>query len=303
MSEMAHKQPIHVAVLGAVFFEIEPLLQTLGSPGLESLVGQGYCIRDFDGLTLLVGTTGIGKVNGAITTTALLERFRIENIWDIGCAGAYPDGPLGIGDVLVTRATLCGDEGVLTRDGIQSCRSIGIPLVAQEGKEHYDAFALDDSEAFRAASTLTPAGRYTLSEDVLQAMPLELSWERDCFGSLAEGGSFQILYGPSLTVGLSSGDPETARNRYAHYRALAENMEGSAIAQTCLRYGVPMLECRGMSNVAGDRDKSRWRLRQALDHCHGVVRAWLAGFSRTAVRLHGDAASVAAAMRNERGVE
>jgi futalosine hydrolase len=302
LSEMAQKQPIHVAVLGAVPFEIEPLFQTLGSSGLESLLGQSYCICHFGGLTVLVGTTGFGKVNGAITTAALLERYRIESIWNIGCAGASPDGPLRVGDVLVTQATLCGDEGVLTQGGIQSCRSIGIPLVAEEGKDHYDAFALNESAAFRTASEITPSGRYSISEGVLQAMPRELSWDGDCFGSLAEGGTFQILHGPSLTVGMTSGDPETARKRFEHYRAFAENMEASAIAQTCLRYGVPMLECRGMSNVAGDRDKSRWRLRKALDHCHGVVRAWLAGFSGDAARHHVEAHSSGSAMRNERGV-
>jgi futalosine hydrolase len=37
-----------------------------------------------------------------------------------------------------------------------------------------------------------------------------------------------------------------------------------------------MLECRGMSNVAGDRNRTHWRLREALDHCHGVLRTWLA---------------------------
>jgi futalosine hydrolase len=299
---MALKQRIHVALLGAVPFEIEPLLPVLGSPKGDSLLGQRYAVGHFGGLTVLVGTTGIGKVNGAITTTALLERFRIENVWNVGCAGAFPDGPLRVGDVLVAQKTLCGDEGVLTREGILSCRAIGIPVASREGTDHYDGFALSESSAFRAALENTPAGRYSLSEGVLHGISRELSWEGVCFGSLAEGASFQVVYGPSLTVGMASGDPETARKRFEHYRAFAENMEGSAIAQTCLRHGVPMMECRGVSNVAGDRDKRFWQLPEALEHCHGVVRAWLAGLNGDATGLRADDVSFGAAARNEKGV-
>lgn len=262
--------------------EIEPLLATLGSSMQEhSLLGQTAYTGMVSSLSVLIGSTGIGKVNAAATTAALLERFSIEAVWNIGCAGAYPSGPLSVGDVLVSQVALCGDEGVLTRGGPQSGREIGIPLASRGDEVFYDAFPLHNSPAFKWISAITPPGRYILKGDGVHGIPRELSWEGDCFGCLAAEASFQVVHGPSLTVGMSSGDPETAQRRFEHYLAFAENMEGSAIAQTCMRYGAPMLECRGMSNVAGERDKRCWRMHEALSHCHGVARTWLKGLGST----------------------
>lgn len=278
--DMCLKPRIHIAVLGAVPFEIEPFLAALVSPVASSQLGQAYWTARFGGLSLLVGTTGIGKVNGAITTAALLERFLVDCVWNIGCAGAYKAGPLGVGDVLVSDVTLCGDEGVLVEDGFESSRAIGIPVVSRPGRIFFDSFPLGESAVYSAVSALVPPGRYCLGESGLVAIPEVSSWEGDCFGSMAQSGSFQILYGPSLTVGMASGAPEVARKRCQHYQAYAEDMEGSAVAQTCLRYDVPMIECRGISNMAGDRDKSHWRLREAMTNCHGVAQSWLEALSQ-----------------------
>jgi futalosine hydrolase len=48
-------------------------------------------------------------------------------------------------------------------------------------------------------------------------------------------------------------------------------MEGGAVAQVCLRYQVPFLEIRGLSNWAGNRDKRRWNLAKALDNCQRAI--------------------------------
>ncbi|NBU41927.1 MAG: futalosine hydrolase [Planctomycetia bacterium] len=46
--------------------------------------------------------------------------------------------------------------------------------------------------------------------------------------------------------------------------AVAEDMEGFAVALACRLAGVPLDIVRGISNDAGDRDKARWRLPTAL---------------------------------------
>ena len=72
-----------------------------------------------------------------------------------------------------------------------------------------------------------------------------------------------------------SGDPEVAGERFQRYGAYAENMEGSAVAQACLRFQLPMAECRGISNWAGIRAKETWRLEKSIAHCHGIIINWL----------------------------
>ena len=46
--------------------------------------------------------------------------------------------------------------------------------------------------------------------------------------------------------------------------ALAEDMEGFAVAVACKLCAVPLFVVRGISNRAGDRDKANWKVLEAL---------------------------------------
>ena len=52
----------------------------------------------------------------------------------------------------------------------------------------------------------------------------------------------------------------------AHKQAAdVESMEGAAFHYSCLQAGIPFLQLRGLSNLVGDRDKSRWQITTALN--------------------------------------
>ena len=72
--------------------------------------------------------------------------------------------------------------------------------------------------------------------------------------------------GPALvSVAQASGDAKTAEAVAArHPGASAEEMEGYAVALAAARFGVPVSIVRGIANRAGDRDRSRWRVEEAL---------------------------------------
>lgn len=61
----------------------------------------------------------------------------------------------------------------------------------------------------------------------------------------------------------SDADVQTYLQRFPD--AAAEDMEGFAVAFACQLQHVPLTIVRGISNIAGDRDKSRWRIADALD--------------------------------------
>jgi futalosine hydrolase len=42
-------------------------------------------------------------------------------------------------------------------------------------------------------------------------------------------------------------------------------MEGAAVAQACLRYGLDCLEIRGISNLVEERDLEKWEIRRAVE--------------------------------------
>ncbi len=55
-------------------------------------------------------------------------------------------------------------------------------------------------------------------------------------------------------------------HRMAHeLNADVESMEGAAFHYVCLQAGLPFLQLRGLSNMVGDRDKSRWHMTDALN--------------------------------------
>jgi futalosine hydrolase len=77
------------------------------------------------------------------------------------------------------------------------------------------------------------------------------------------GGSRSDLL---LSVCAAAASAEDVRHRkQAFPAAMAEDMEGFAVAFACRLRGVPVDVVRGISNVAGDRDKSRWQVAAAVE--------------------------------------
>jgi futalosine hydrolase len=222
-----------------------------------------------------MGTTGVGKVNAAATAAAALTSFKTVEVWNVGCAGAYEGSGLEIGDVLISENCICADEGILRKEGPMSTSTLAIPLVLKDGRPFFDSFPLDESLARAQMRAILPAGMFSTdpSGGIRPAGFLDEHGDSPAPGYYPEKKRpFRVQYGPSLTVGMASGDVDTADARFRSFHAMAENMEGSAIAQTCLLFDVPFLEFRGISNMAGVRDKARWDLRVAMEHCLSVIK-------------------------------
>jgi futalosine hydrolase len=289
---------IDVAILGAVSQEISALTEFLDGCRVYPFRCQTIWVGKYSSLSVLMGATGLGKVNAAITSASLLERFSVTQVWNVGCAGAYPEGPLQVGDVLITDKAFCGDEGVITQKGVLPVSEIGIPLIVCNGEEFYDVLPLHWERDLPALIATTPPGIYWQKRGLppTRAYPRAEERRQESHRTGAKGTTtcafsppsvhpadddqpdqdiFRLIHGPSLTVSMASGDPEIAGERFQRHRAYAENMEGSAVAQTCFRFRIPVMECRGISNIAGVRSKETWQLEKSIAHCHGIVINWL----------------------------
>ncbi|MFD3519368.1 futalosine hydrolase [Streptomyces sp. NPDC058653] len=74
------------------------------------------------------------------------------------------------------------------------------------------------------------------------------------------------VHAPVLTVSTVTGSAaRTAELTARHPRAAAEAMEGFGVAEAAAAYGVPVVEIRAVSNAVGPRDRSAWRIGQALE--------------------------------------
>ncbi|MEU9102489.1 futalosine hydrolase [Streptomyces sp. NPDC048361] len=96
--------------------------------------------------------------------------------------------------------------------------------------------------------------------------------------------ALDAAHGTILTVTTATGTAERAAElRTRHPRALAEAMEGFGVAEAADQYGLPVLEIRAISNEVGPRDRSAWRIGDALAALTGafgklppVLESWTA---------------------------
>lgn len=190
--------------------------------------------------------SGMGKTNAAHTATVLLEKYSPELIILFGIGGAYPSSGLELGDVAIAEKEIYGDEGILLKDGFHDTEFIGIPLFKKGNKKYFNEFPLDKKFIRRCVSALRPA---------LCPLPLAPN---------VKSGTF-------VTVSTCTGTRKRALELEEKHNAICENMEGAAVAQVCAIYGVPLLEIRGISNIAEDRDKGNWDLKLAADNCQEAV--------------------------------
>ncbi len=183
-----------------------------------------------DDRDVVLAEAGIGKVNVAMVATLLASRFSAESLVFSGVAGGL-DPDLGIGDLVIGNHAVQHDCGVIENAKLQSYQAGHVPFFNPTDKLGY---AADSDLMRRVASKL----------DGMTLPPL----------TAEAGGAGQpakIVYGTIL-----AGDQyihcETTRERlHREFDAKAVAMEGGAIAQVAERLGLPWLEIRALSDLAG----------------------------------------------------
>lgn len=172
-----------------------------------------------------LGITGVGVAAACTTLGALCCMGKPDFMVMVGSAGSLPHSGLAVGDTVVAETEILAELGVVAGPGTGDAREMNLPGVMQE-------IPLDQGLSSRLLDC---------AEDVGTA-----------------------VYGRSLTVVGSSADAAQARERAVRFHALAENMEGYALALAGHRFGFKTAEIRGISNGAGDRDKSHWDFKKAM---------------------------------------
>ncbi len=90
--------------------------------------------------------------------------------------------------------------------------------------------------------------------------------EQDIIGDVLPLTNFGGTQCQILTVCAASSTSSDVDVRLSNYpEAAVEEMEGFSVATAAKMCGVPFCLVRGISNRAGDRDKSNWKIREALE--------------------------------------
>jgi futalosine hydrolase len=169
---------------------------------------------------------GFGPVAAAARTAALLARDQPARVLLVGIAGRLDDR-LTIGAASLFEQVACFGIGVGSHDGFVPAAQLGWPQ--WPGDQADGSPVIGDVIACRTDRVATPGAELLLTACAASATAADVLDRRRLF-------------------------PD----------AVAEDMEGFAVAFACRMAGVPLDIVRGISNVAGDRDHSRWQTNAAL---------------------------------------
>jgi futalosine hydrolase len=164
---------------------------------------------------------GVGKTGAACATATRLAQGGIKAVVSFGLAGAYPSARLSVGDVVVATKVCTLDEGLDTGERFVPFERPGMEV---------------------------PSATWIPADPILRTGLL--------------GGphdSFAVATGPIATVSVCAGSDRLVRER-ERSGALAEGMEGAAIAHVAQHHGLPFAEVRGISNLCGPRDAEDFEL-------------------------------------------
>jgi futalosine hydrolase len=237
-------RPSNVLILAATGKEIEPLVRLVeGWRALEDAFNASE--GSLSGRRVILAETGPGKSNAALAAYDLIGRYEPEWVIGTGCAGAFRPSGLKIGDVALADLEVFADEGSSSPEGFLDLQEIDLPLWRDRfGRPLYNAIPVAPP----------PEG----------------------FGGEDAGRGFEVRAGCLVTVSSASGTDERAGEIHERWQALAESLEGAAVALAALRRGRPFLEVRGISNLAGNRDRGEWDIPRACANAASVVAALLA---------------------------
>lgn len=183
-----------------------------------------------DDRDVVLAEAGIGKVNVAIVATLLASRFNVGSLVFSGIAGGL-DPELHIGDLVIAERALQHDCGLIENDTLQPYQAGHVPF-----------FNPTDQLGYEIARDMLARIKTRLDNVELPPLPTAAG---------GAGRPVRIAYGTIL-----AGDQyihcETTRERlHRTFAAKAVAMEGGAMAQVAERFGLPWLEIRALSDLAG----------------------------------------------------
>jgi adenosylhomocysteine nucleosidase len=209
---------VTIGLICAIPQELAHLRDALADSHSENAAHAVFHTGTIDGHDVVLAGSGMGKVNAALVTTLLADRFGCRTVVFSGVAGGL-DPTLAIGDIVIADLVIQHDAGVLEDERVRVYQPGYAPIINPTDRLGYPA----DPE--------------------LLARVGERLEEVSITG--------QIVYGTVL-----SGDQylncDTTRDRLLReLGGQAIEMEGGAVAQVCEAFGVPWLVIRALSDLAG----------------------------------------------------
>lgn len=86
-----------------------------------------------------------------------------------------------------------------------------------------------------------------------------------------EWKQFDIPFVRSVTVNTITTGTEKINELKEKYKPSIESMEGAALHYVGLQEKIPFIQLRSISNYVGERDKSKWKMKEAIDQLNNSL--------------------------------
>jgi adenosylhomocysteine nucleosidase len=209
---------VPIGLICAIPQELAHLRAVLADSHSEAAAHTVFDSGTIDGHHVVLAGSGMGKVNAAVVTSLLADRFRCRTVVFTGVAGGL-DPRLSIGDIVVADRVVQHDAGVLENERVRTYQPGYAPVI-------------------------NPTDRlgYTVDPDLLERVKQRLD-------GLSVPG--QIGYGTVLSGDQYLNCEATRQRLLTELGGVAIEMEGGAVAQVCEAFGLPWLVIRALSDLAG----------------------------------------------------
>ena len=219
-----------IGIICAIPQELGHLRAALAHHETVELARLRFDLGELDGGAVVLVGAGIGKVNTAMTTTLLVQRFGCRAIVFSGVAGGL-DPALAIGDVVIADRVLQHDAGWIENERIRVYQAGHVPFFNPTDRLGYevDAGLLQHLRGAVEGFTLPPLSHRAGGTG---AVP------RIVFGTILSGDQYIAC--------------ESTRERlHRELGGAAVEMEGGALGQVAEALSVPWLDIRALSDLAG----------------------------------------------------
>jgi adenosylhomocysteine nucleosidase len=219
-----------IGLICAIPQELIELRAALEPDQRSEIGGFGFDRGRLDGQPVVLAEAGIGKVNTAAVATLLAARFEARSLVFSGVAGGL-DPALHIGDLVIATRAIQHDCGVVEDQRLQPYQAGHVPFFNPTEELGY---AVDPALLERVRGRL----------EGLALPPLS---------ALAGGAGRrpQLVFGTILAGDQYIHCEATRVRLQQEFAAQAVAMEGGALAQVARRLGLPWLEIRALSDLAG----------------------------------------------------
>lgn len=229
-----------LGIIGAMSQEVASLKEAMSDVKVERSAGMEFCQGTIGGKEVVVVRSGIGKVNAAVCSQILVDRYHVDAIVNTGIAGSLRN-EINIGDIVLSKDTLQHD---------MDATGFGYPV---------GTIPQMDNSVFEGDSSL-------------------IETARECCGQVVP--EIGVHVGRVLSGDQFISDKAKKAWLTETFDGYCAEMEGAAIAQTAWLNNIPFLIIRAISDKADDSAEMDYEEfeAKAIEHSVKLMLALIARY-------------------------